>query len=260
MTENQNIYFLSDAHLGVPDHASSLKREKKLVAWLEMVEKDAAEIYLLGDIFDFWFEYKHVVPRGFVRLFGTIARITDNGIPVHFFTGNHDLWVKDYFSREMGMQLHHNPIELTLADKRFYIGHGDGLGKGDKGYKLLKKLFTCKLCQWLFSRLHPNFAVGLARYFSRRSRVAHVEDDEQFLGNDEFLYAYAKELLEKKHYDYFVFGHRHLPLHITLSDTSAYFNLGEWFKRFTYGVFDGHEFQLKYFEKEGSPAKRLKLE
>ncbi|MCF8218994.1 MAG: UDP-2,3-diacylglucosamine diphosphatase [Bacteroidales bacterium] len=254
MQESNNIYFLSDAHLGAPDHKSSLARERKLVDWLEQIAPDAKAIFLLGDIFDFWFEYKHVVPRGYTRLLGTIARITDQGIPVHFFAGNHDLWIKDYFEKESGMQLHHQPFEFEFKNKRFYIAHGDGLGKGDTGYKLLKKVFTCKLCQWLFARLHPNFAVGIARYFSRRSRVA-TNDDEVFSGEEnEFLVLHAKELLKQKHIDYFVFGHRHLPLKIKLSKGSMYFNLGEWFNQFTYGVFDGEKLQLKYYNKTGDPA------
>ena len=255
MQTTKNIYFLSDAHLGVPDHVSSLKRERKLVDWLEQVSPHAEAIYLVGDIFDFWFEYKHVIPRGFTRLLGTIARITDQGIPIHFFAGNHDLWIQDYFEKESGMHLHHQPLEIEYNNQKFYIAHGDGLGKGDEGYKMLKKIFTCKLCQWLFARLHPNFAIGIARYFSRRSRVAN-NDDEHFTGEEnEFLILHAKEILKKRHFDYFIFGHRHIPLEIKLSEESTYFNLGEWFNKFTYGVFDGENFQLKYFDNQENPAK-----
>ncbi|MFO8086775.1 MAG: UDP-2,3-diacylglucosamine diphosphatase [Bacteroidales bacterium] len=247
--EKSHIYFLSDAHLGVPDHSSSLLRERKLVQWLHQIKPTAKAIYFLGDIFDFWFEYKHVVPKGHVRLFGTIAQFTDEGIPVHFFPGNHDLWVKDYFTTEMGMQIHPAPMRAQFCGHTFYIAHGDGLGQGDRNYKLLKKVFTCPLCQWLFARLHPNFAVGLARYLSRRSRMASRDEEATFLGEDkEFLIAYAKEILKTEHFDYFVFGHRHLPLEIPLNEHSTYYNLGEWFNRFTYGVFDGENFELRTFE------------
>lgn len=254
MAKTKNIYFLSDAHLGVPDHASSLARERKLVDWLQNVSKDAEAIYLLGDIFDFWFEYKQVVPRGFVRLFGTIARLTDQGLPVYFFPGNHDLWVGDYFEKEMGMKVYHDPLITEYNGKKFYIAHGDGLGKGDYGYKMLKKIFKCRLCQWIFARLHPNFAIGIARYFSRKSRVANGDSDERFLGEEkEYLIGYAKEILAKEHFDYFIFGHRHLPLEIKVNENSTYFNLGEWFKRFTYGVFNGETMQIRSFgENEAS--------
>lgn len=249
MAGSKNIYFLSDAHLGVPDHASSLKRERKLVDWLLEVSRDAQAIYLLGDIFDFWFEYKHVVPRGFVRLFGTIAQLTDAGIPLYFFPGNHDLWVGNYFEKEMGMKVLRKPLKTEFNGKKFYIAHGDGLGKGDYSYKMLKKIFTYRLCQWLFARLHPNFAIGLANYFSRRSRVANGNTDEKFLGEEkEYLIGHAHDLLKTEHFDYFIFGHRHLPLEISVSDKSTYFNLGEWFNRFSYGIFDGENMQLKYFD------------
>ncbi|MFO8054069.1 MAG: UDP-2,3-diacylglucosamine diphosphatase [Bacteroidales bacterium] len=249
MAERQNIYFLSDAHLGVPDHAHSLEREKKLVQWLKQVAPSAKAIYLVGDIFDFWFEYKHVVPRGYVRLFGTIAGLTDNGLPVHFLPGNHDLWVRDYFHKEMGMQLHCGPISEEFNGKTFYIAHGDGLGNGDKGYKLLKKLFTCKLCRWLFAQLHPDLAIRIASSFSHQSRINNTMKDEVFSGeNNECLVTYAKKILQTRHYDYFIFGHRHLPLEINLPGNSRFINLGEWYHRFTYGVFDGENFRLEYFD------------
>ncbi len=255
MSHQKYSYFISDAHLGVPSREASLEREKKLVKWLNQVAPQAQAIYLLGDIFDFWFEYRHVVPKGFVRLFGAIASITDQGTPVHFFTGNHDLWIKDYFQKELGMIVHHKGVSTQINGRKFFIHHGDGLGKGDYGYKFLKKVFCCKPCQWLFARLHPNFAIDLARLSSRRSRMAHAEDDEKFLGEDkEFLAQWAKQKLEETHYDFFVFGHRHLPLEIKIGENSTYYNLGEWFKRFTYGVYDGDTFKLQYFEKEGNPA------
>ena len=217
MKPNKKIYFASDFHLGVPTYEKSFEREKRIVRWLDEVKQDAQEIYLMGDMFDFWFEYKQVVPKGFVRLLGKIAEITDSGIPVTFFTGNHDMWMFDYFPKELGVSLYREPIVREYNGKTFFLGHGDGLGPGDKGYKFIKKVFANPLCQWLFARLHPNFAMGMAHYWSKKSRLANGISDEKFTGEEnEWLIVYAKEVLKKKHYDYFIFGHRHLPLDINL--------------------------------------------
>jgi UDP-2,3-diacylglucosamine hydrolase len=167
---NKKIYFASDFHLGVPNYEKSLEREKKIVAWLTQIESTALEIFLVGDIFDFWFEYKHAIPKGFVRLQGKIAELTDKGIPVHVFTGNHDMWIFDYIPKELGVQLHRAPIVREFFGKKIYIGHGDGLGPGDKGYKFLKKVFENKFCQWCFARIHPNFGFWLANYSSKKPR------------------------------------------------------------------------------------------
>ena len=243
------IYFISDFHLGAPDAAKSLIREKKIVRWLDRVSKDASEVYLLGDVFDFWFEYRHAVPRGYVRLLGKLAELSDKGIKIHYFTGNHDMWVFDYLPKEIGAVLYREPIQREIGGKSFYIGHGDGLGPGDHGYKFIKKVFANKLCQWLFARLHPNFGIPLALYFSRKSRIATGTTDEKFLGEEnEWLIIHSKEILSKKHYDYFVFGHRHLPLDVNLGPGSRYINLGEWITHFTYAVFDGTDFRLEKFD------------
>ena len=243
--EGKKIYFASDFHLGAPDRESSLIREKKIVSWLDEVSKDAHEIFLVGDIFDFWFEYKHAVPRGYTRLLGKIASITDSGIPVHVFTGNHDMWIFDYLPEETGVQLYRNPIHREWNGVKFYIGHGDGLGPGDYGYKFIKKVFRSKVCQWLFARFHPNFGIALANFWSKTSRKAGEEKDKKFLGEDnEWLAIYCKEILEKEHFDYFVFGHRHLPMNIQLNDKSQYINLGDWISHFTYGCFDGQRMEL----------------
>jgi UDP-2,3-diacylglucosamine hydrolase len=242
------VYFISDAHLGIPDYHKSLQREKNLVKLLHIAQKEASEIYLLGDIFDFWFEYKSVVPKGFVRLLGKIAEITDSGIPVHYFTGNHDMWVFDYFTKELGVIMHRGPIEKELGGKLFFIAHGDGLGPGDHGYKFIKKVFSSPISQKLFSFLHPGFGTSLALFFSRRSRLANGPKDEIFMGEDkERLITFCKEMADKKPYNYFVFGHRHLPLDIKISPNARYINTGEWVKSFSYALFDGHELKLKFF-------------
>lgn len=246
---NKKIYFASDFHLGVPDYASSLVREKRVVAWLDWVSKDAKEIYLVGDVFDFWFEYKTVVPRGFVRLLGKIAEITDRGIPVHYFIGNHDMWVFDYLPKETGIQLHHAPVQRNFDGQKFFIGHGDGLGPGDHGYKFIKKVFRNRLCQWLFARLHPNFGIGMANFWSKTSRKHTGESDRKFLGEEnEWLAIYSKEILAKEHFDYFIFGHRHLPMDIKLSEHSRYINLGDWITHYTYAVFESGLLKLKNFK------------
>ena len=248
MSEKKNIYFASDFHLGVPSYEESLKREKRIVQWLDEVSKDAAEIYLLGDIFDFWFEYRHSIPKGFVRIQGKIAELTDRGIPITIFTGNHDMWIFDYIPKELGVTLHRGPIKRTFNGKTFFFGHGDGLGPGDHGYKFIKKVFANKICQWLFARVHPNLGLGVGNYWSRKSRAVNKEKDEKFHGEEgEWLVHYCKDHLKNEHIDYFIFGHRHLPLEIEISDSSTYINLGEWINYNTYAVFDGETTSLKTY-------------
>ncbi len=246
---SKKIYFASDFHLGVPTFESSLKREKVICRWLDTIKNDAEAIYLVGDIFDFWYEYKYTIPKGTVRLIGKIAELTDSGIPVHFFVGNHDLWMKDYFVQELNVSIHHHPITQSFNGKTFYIGHGDGLGPGDKMYKVLRKIFASKTCQWLFSRLHPNLAFYIARRSSKRSRVITGDQDEKFLGaENEWLYLYSRDYLKEHKIDYFIFGHRHLPLDMDIEGKARYINLGEWIHYNTYAVFDGEKLELKKFE------------
>jgi UDP-2,3-diacylglucosamine hydrolase len=204
------------------------------------VRKDATEIFLVGDIFDFWFEYKHAIPKGFVRLQGKIAEITDAGIPVHVFTGNHDMWIFDYLPKELGFHLHRAPIVRQVNGKKLYIGHGDGLGPGDRGYKFIKKVFDSRLSQWMFARLHPNFGIWLASYFSKSSRAASIAEDKTFLGKEnEWLFQYCQEIHQKEHFDHYIFGHRHLPLRLRVAENSTYLNLGDWINYRTFARFDG---------------------
>jgi len=249
ITPQQKIYFLSDFHLGAPDHEQSLVREKKVVAFLDSIKDNAAMIFIVGDIFDFWYEYKQVVPKGYVRLLGKLAELTDRGIAVHFFVGNHDMWMRGYFEKELNIPVYHLPKVFEWNGKRFYIGHGDGLGPGDHGYKFLKKVFRNPLCQWFFGLLHPTWGIGLANYFSRKSREKTGTSDQHFLGEEnEWLIIYCKEMLAKEHFDYLIFGHRHYPIDFKLNENSRYINLGDWIRNFTYASFDGTDMQLHQWQ------------
>lgn len=247
--EGKKIYFSSDNHLGAPTASESLPRERIFVSWLDTVKEDAAAIFLLGDLFDFWFEYKQVVPKGFVRVLGKLAEIRDSGIPIYFFVGNHDLWMNDYFEKELNITVYHQPREFTIGNKLFLIGHGDGLGPNDKGFKRMKKVFTNPFFKWLFKWMHPDIGVAVAKHLSVKNKLISGEEDKEFLGEEnEWLAQYAKRKLETQHYDYFIFGHRHFPMEIKVGENSTYFNLGDWITHFTYGVFDGERFELKEFK------------
>lgn len=256
----RKIYFLSDFHLGAPDHAGSMAREKLLVQFFDSVKQDAAEIFIVGDMFDFWYEYRRVVPKGHVRLLGKLAELSDAGIPMHFFVGNHDMWMRDYFQQELNMPVYFEPQEFERNGKHFLIGHGDGLGPGDHGYKRLKKVFRNPVSKWLFGIFPPRLGMGLANYMSRRSRAQTGSAEEIFLGEDkEWLLIYCKEVLKKKKIDFFVFGHRHLAIDYRLSEgghPSRYINLGDWIRFFTYAVFDGNDMQLSSYT--GQDAKIIR--
>lgn len=246
-TLNKKIYFASDFHLGAPNEESSLKREKLLVKWLEEIRSDAAEIYLVGDLFDFWFEYDTAVPRGFTRFLGKLAELSDAGIPIHIFTGNHDMWMFGYLEKELKIKLHREPIIREYTGKKFFIGHGDGLGPGDHGFKVIKKVFANKMSQWMFAKLHPDWGIKLANYWSGTSRASN--NDEVFLGEEkEWLFQYAQEKLKTQPIDYFIFGHRHLPLDLKVGNSSRYINLGDWISHNTYAVFDGEKLELKKYQ------------
>jgi len=248
-SDPKKIYFASDQHFGIPDAESSKLREKKFISWLDEVKTDAKAIFLLGDLFDFWFEYKTVVPKGFIRVLGKIAELKDSGIPMYFFVGNHDLWMSDYFETELGIPVYHHPKEFVFDEKTFLIGHGDGLGPGAKGYKRMKKVFAHPLSKWFYRWLHPDIGVKLAQYLSTKNKLISGQEDVKFLGEEnEWLAQYAKRKLEQKHYDYFLFGHRHLPMEIQVGKDSKYINTGDWISHFTYAVFDGNELTLKTYQ------------
>jgi len=247
LTQKNKIYFASDVHLGLPNYKESLVREKRFVRWLDTIKDDAKEIILLGDIFDFWFEYKRAIPRGFTRFLGKLCEITDFGIPVHFFTGNHDMWIFDYLPKETGIILHKEPIVKEYSGKKFFLAHGDGLGPGDKSYKLLKKIFASRFSQWLFARFHPNIGIWIANTWSTHSRYSR--ETRPFEGEDkEWLILYSKKLLKSEDFDYIVYGHRHLPMDLQLNEKTRYINLGDWITNFTYAVFDGEKMELKKFK------------
>jgi UDP-2,3-diacylglucosamine hydrolase len=245
---NKKVFFASDFHLGVPTYEASLKREKLLVKWLSEIKHEAEAIYLMGDIFDFWFEYKTVIPKGFVRLLGKLAEITDSGIPVHLFKGNHDIWAYDYLQQETGVQLHHDRKITQIGNKWFFLAHGDGLGPGDKGYKLMKKIFQNRFNQWLFRWLHPDLGTRTALYFSRKSRYANEVKEEKngkMLIEEEMLYTYSKRKSSQlPEIDYFIFGHRHLPTNVKINEKAQLVILGDWITHFTYAVFDGTRLEL----------------
>lgn len=247
---NKKVYFSSDNHLGAPTYKESRVRERIFVDWLDQIKEDAGAIFLLGDLFDFWFEYKEVVPKGFVRTLGKLAELSDSGIPIHFFVGNHDLWMNDYFEKELQITVYHQPKVFEINNQLFFIGHGDGLGPGDLGYKRMKKVFTNPFSKWLYRWLHPDLGVKLARHLSVKNKLISGDEDAQFIGEDkEWLVQYAHHKLKEKHYDYFVFGHRHLPMEIQLNENAKYVNLGDWIKYYTYAEFDGVNLNLKKFKR-----------
>ena len=252
---SKKIYFLSDFHLGAPDHGASLEREKLIVRFLDEIKNEAAELFLVGDMFDFWYEYKKVVPKGSVRLLGKLAELSDAGIPIHFFVGNHDMWMRDYFQQELKIPVYFEPKEFERNGKVLLVGHGDGLGPGDHGYKRLKKVFRHPVSKWLFGILPPVVGMGIAHYMSRRSRAQTGGKEEIFLGEDkEWLIIYCREKLKEKNIDFFIFGHRHLAIDFRLTTTAAdektgsrYINLGDWIRYFTYAVMEADQITLRSY-------------
>jgi len=231
-------YFASDFHLGLDRPVPSKEREKIIIQWLDSIAHDVDALYILGDLFDYWFEYKCVVPKGHIRTLAKIAELTDAGIPVHLYTGNHDMWMFGYLEDEIGVTLHKKYQVVEIDNKRFFLGHGDGLGPGDTGYKILKKIFSNKINQWLYERIHPNLGIKMMRYSSQKSRESDPET-LSFLGpENEWLIQYAERKIETMDIDYFIFGHRHLPIDHTLSNQkSRYINTGDWITHYTYAKY-----------------------
>ena len=250
MNRKNKTYFVSDAHLGSSVFNDSLEREKRLVRWLDSIRDEAEALYLLGDIFDFWFEYKEAVPRGFTRFLGKLAELSDNGVEIHFFIGNHDIWIDDYLPKEIGLILHKTPLVTEIAGKTFYIAHGDGLGDCSRSFKLIRRIFHNRTCQILFRALHPDLGIKLAHIWAKHSRQKESKYPKPFLGDEkEDLIRYSQTYI-KTHLDidYLIFGHRHLILDKMLNSKSSMLIIGDWLKFFTYAVFDGKELILKRFE------------
>lgn len=244
------VYFVSDVHLGSKMHTDSVNTERKLCRWLDFARKDAQAIYLLGDIFDYWFEYKTVVPRGFTRLLGKLSEISDSGIPIYFFIGNHDIWLTDYLQNECGLIVHRKPLLTEISGKKFFIAHGDGLADKSIAFRLLRKLFHSKFLRSCFATIHPRWTVSLAHAWSNKSREAGGVQD--FLGEDkEYLIQFAKqEIVRTPDIDYFVFGHRHLVLDFQLNEKTHVINIGDWIQHFSYGLFDGKEMMLEKYQQD----------
>ncbi|OHX68297.1 UDP-2,3-diacylglucosamine diphosphatase [Flammeovirga pacifica] len=246
---SKKIYFASDFHFGTPSYESSLEREKKVCRWLDMVAEDAEHIYLLGDLFDFWFEYRFAVPKGFLRFQGKLAELRDKGVNITFFTGNHDMWMFDYFPKELGVEIIREPIDVEWWGKKFHIGHGDGLGPGDYTYKLIKKVFANPVCQWLFGFLHPTIGMGIAQTWSKQSRAAGAEKDHEYNGKEnEWIWLYCQEKQKEEYRDYYIFGHRHLYLELDVDNGGKYINTGEWLSQYKYATFDGEKVELLTFD------------
>ena len=244
----KKVYFASDNHLGAPTMEESRLRELKFIRWLDTIKSDAGVIFLMGDLFDFWFEYTTVIPKGFTRTLGKLAELSDAGIQIQYFVGNHDLWMNGYFEEELNIPVYHKPQQYSINGASFFVGHGDGLGPDDKGFKRMKKVFTNPVAKWFFKWLHPDIGVRLAKHLSVSNKLISGDDDAKFLGVDkEWLVLYAKRKLETQHYDHFIFGHRHLPLEIELKENSKYTNLGDWINYYTYAEFDGKQLSLKEF-------------
>jgi len=245
MSKKNKIYFASDFHLGSPNRQESLKREKKICLWLDSIKSNAKEIYLVGDIFDFWFEYQSVIPKGFERLKGKLCELTDDGIKIHFFPGNHDLWTFGYLEEELGLIIHKKPLITEINGQKFYIAHGDGLGKGDFTYKIIKKIFNNPFCQYLFSIIHPSIGIWLAKAWSKKSRIKGGFNKSKFIQKK--LINYSKEILKNQNINYFIYGHIHEPIEIKLNTTTKYINIGDWITHFSFLELDKSNLLIKYF-------------
>ena len=249
LNPSKRIYFCSDNHLGSPNRNLSLEREKIFITWLDQIKTDAQAIFFLGDLFDFWFEYKKVVPKGFTRLFGKLAELSDSGIDLFFFVGNHDCWIGNYFEDELGINVFHKKVDLNIDNYNILIGHGDGLGPGDNKYKFLKLLFRNPILKKLFSFIHPDIGISLGSFLSQKNKILSGSEKVFESEDKEMLFSYCKGVLKTKYYHFFIFGHRHIPLELDLGNNSKYFNTGDWITHFSYLVYDGNSFNLNYFNK-----------
>jgi len=242
----KNVYFASDFHLGRDSLHTSAEREVLICQWLQDIKTTAEKIYLVGDLFDYWYEYRRVIPRGNDLFKSTLLQLRREGIPIEIFTGNHDLWMGDYFEQDLDIRVHKNPITVQHHNKSIHIGHGDGLGPGDHGYKFLKSIFSNRLCQWAFSRLHPNFALAFMDFCSKLGDKNQTERDRFVSFDQEWLVQFVETNHKSLNCDYYLYGHRHIPIIYDLSTgNSTYYNIGEWMNQYTYGVLENGELSLK---------------
>ncbi len=249
MEQGKNIYFASDFHLGFPNDEESRVRELTIISWLDYIKPTCGELYLLGDVFDFWFEYKWVAPKGYIRLLAKLADFSESGIPVHIFSGNHDLWYGDYLTKEIGATIHTAPEIREYFGKRLFIHHGHALGKYDKGMVFLDAVFSSKFLQWCFKFVPVNWAFGFAHAWSTHNRNAKVYESANYLGDEkEFLLIFAKEKLQTEHYDFFIFGHRHVAVDKVITDNSRYINTGNWITNSTYAVLSEQGMEVLSFK------------
>lgn len=254
LSVHKKIYFASDFHLGFPNAEYSKERELRIIAWLSSIKDTCEELFLVGDVFDFWYEYRWVVPKGFVRFLAKLAEFTDEGIPVHMFWGNHDTWLFNYLPNEIGVQIHKGKVIREFGGKRFFIHHGHALGNFDKGMNFLNAIFTNNFLRWWFNFVHPNVALSFGHRWSRFNRRKKVYESENYLGDDkEWLMKYSQNVLDKEFYDYFIFGHRHIAVDKSIQNNSRYINLGNWITNTTYAVFDGNTLELKAFKPDVFP-------
>lgn len=253
----KNVYFLSDAHLGSLAIDHSRMHERRLVRFLDSIKHKAAAIYLLGDMFDFWYEYKYVVPRGYTRFLGKLSELTDLGVEIHYFTGNHDIWAYNYLEQECGVILHKKPLTTEIYGKVFFLAHGDGLGDPDKKFKLLRALFHNRFCQIMFSAIHPRWSQWLGMTWAKHSRLKRKNNEEPaYMGESrEHLVLFTKKYIQyHSNVDYFIYGHRHIEVDLQLTKKARLMILGDWITQFSYVVFDGnHIFMSEYIEGESLP-------
>ncbi len=244
LKNNDKAYFLGDFHFGSPNYKQSKKRELKILSFLNSIESDLKELFLLGDIFDFWYEYKEVVPKGFTRFLGKISQLSDKGINIHLILGNHDMWVLDYFQKELGMNVHHDIIKIRINNNLLMVGHGDGIGKGDFGYKFLKLIFKNKILRFLYRCIHPDIGIKLGIFLSNRKKIG---TKDYSISNNERIYNYCKQIESNSHHDYYIFGHSHQSIERKINNNSKYINVGDWIKNSNYLVVKNEQIKLKSF-------------
>lgn len=243
----KKVYFASDFHFGIPDYATSRKREQVICNWLNSIQHNAQHIFLLGDVFDAWMEYTWVVPKGHVRFLGKLAELSDKGIHIHMFIGNHDVWMRGYFEQELQIPVYKELRQVQINEKKIVMGHGDGVSTLEKKYRIMKAIIHHPVSQWIYRKLHPDWGLALADYFSRLGPKHKYEALTLKPANQEYQMLFANDCLKHTHYDYFIFGHRHIPYQVQLTQNSEILNVGDWLQFNTYAVFDGISMKLEKY-------------